>query len=93
MSAVFSGHRPYTRAEYVSDAVVHVVGLVLALIAIPALILLAALIEPSAEKLWGVSVYAASMLAMPGCSAATCWPRASAFTVMADMARRSRRWG
>jgi hemolysin III len=63
-------HRPaYSRAEFVSDAVVHVAGLTLALIAIPALIVLTALLRGDGPALLGVSVYGVAMVAMIGCSA------------------------
>jgi hemolysin III len=63
-------HRPaYSRAEFVSDAVVHVAGLTLALIAIPALIVLTALLRGDGPALVGVSVYGVAMVAMIGCSA------------------------
>lgn len=63
-------HRPaYSRAERLSDAIVHVTGLVLVLMAIPVLIVVTALLRGDAPSLVGVSVYAAAMLAMIACSA------------------------
>ena len=52
-----------TRAEYVSDAVVHVTGLVLVAGAVPWLILLAATKEHPPAML-GVSIYGASLALM-----------------------------
>ena len=62
--------RSYSRAEYVSDAVVHAIGVTLAVAAIPVLIVLAALFDPSAGKIAGAAIYGATMIAMLGCSAA-----------------------
>jgi hemolysin III len=63
-------HRPdYTRAEFISDAVVHVVGLVLVSMAVPVLIVVTALLRGDAPSMIGVSVYGAAMLAMIACSA------------------------
>ena len=65
-----AAHRPaYSRAEFVADAVVHVVGLVLVLMAVPVLIVVTALLRGDAPSLVGVSIYGAAMLAMIGCSA------------------------
>jgi hemolysin III len=59
----------YSRAELLSDAVVHVTGLVLVLVAIPVLIVLTAILRGDAAALLGVSVYGAAMVAMIACSA------------------------
>jgi hemolysin III len=61
--------RAYTRAEYVSDAVVHVAGLAFAVLAVPALIVTAALARGDAPALVGTSVYGAALILMLGCSA------------------------
>jgi hemolysin III len=61
--------RSYSRAEYVSDAVVHVAGLTLALIAVPALIVAAALLRGDAPTLVGTAVYGVALILMLGCSA------------------------
>jgi hemolysin III len=61
--------RAYSRAEYVSDAVVHVAGLALALMAVPALIVAAALLRGDAPTLVGTSVYGVALILMLGCSA------------------------
>jgi hemolysin III len=54
----------YSRAEKLSDAVVHVAGLALVLMAVPALIVVAALIRGDAPSLVGTSVYGAALIAM-----------------------------
>jgi hemolysin III len=61
--------RTYSRAEYVSDAVVHVLGLALALMAVPALVVAAALVRGDAPALVGTTVYGVALLLMLGCSA------------------------
>ena len=60
----------YTRAEKVADAAVHCVGVALALMGVPVMIVLAALLDGTGPVIAGVSVYAAGMLLMLGCSAA-----------------------
>jgi hemolysin III len=62
--------RSYSRAEYLSDAVVHAIGVTLAVAAIPVLVVLAAIFEPSGAKIAGAAIYGATMIAMLGCSAA-----------------------
>lgn len=54
----------YTRAEKISDAVVHVTGLTLVLMAVPVLIVLTALYRGDAASMVGVSIYGAALLAM-----------------------------
>ena len=61
--------RAYSRAEYVSDAAVHVAGLAAALGGVPVLIVLAALLRGDAAAVAGVAVYGATLLAMLSCSA------------------------
>jgi hemolysin III len=60
----------YSRAERLSDAVVHVAGLALVLAAVPVLIVVTALVRGDAPSLAGVSVYAAGLVLMIGASAA-----------------------
>lgn len=62
--------RTYDRAEALSDALVHVVGLVLALGAVPVLITLAAVWRTSAAGILGVSVYGATLIIMLSASLA-----------------------
>jgi len=54
----------YTRAEKVSDAVVHVAGLSLVLMAVPVLIVLTALYRGDAASVAGVSIYGVALFAM-----------------------------
>jgi hemolysin III len=61
--------KPYTRAEVLSDAVLHVTGLAMVLVAGPILVVLTALARGDAPAMIGVGVYAAAMLAMIGASA------------------------
>ncbi len=56
--------RPYDRAERMSDAVVHLAGLILALAAVPVLITLTALLRGDVAGVAGVSVYGATLIAM-----------------------------
>lgn len=63
--SVIARHRPaYSRAEMVSDAVVHVTGTVSALAAAPVLIVIAALHRGDAHALVATSVYGATLIAM-----------------------------
>ena len=62
--------RPLTRAEIAADAAVHAAGVALTLMAIPALIVLAALLHGGGAMIAAVSIYGAAMLAMFGFSAA-----------------------
>ena len=59
----------YSRAEYLSDAVVHVLGTVVVLASVPVLITLTALLRGDARSIVGTSVYGATLLAMIVCSA------------------------
>ncbi|KPQ05181.1 MAG: hemolysin III [Rhodobacteraceae bacterium HLUCCA12] len=59
----------YTRAERLADAVVHVTGLSLVLMAVPVLIVVTALQRGDALSLTGVSVYGGALFAMIFCSA------------------------
>ena len=70
MSILFAHDRPsYSRAERLSDAVVHVAGLAVVVGAVPVLIVLAALVRGDATAVFGTSVYGASLGAMILCSA------------------------
>jgi len=62
--------RVYSRAEYLSDAAVHLAGLALAAGSVPVLIVLAALLRGDAASVTGVAIYAATMALMLGASAA-----------------------
>ena len=54
----------YSRAEKVSDAVVHVAGLTLVLMAVPVLIVLTALYRGDAASVTGVSIYGGALFLM-----------------------------
>lgn len=58
----------YSRAERLSDAVVHVTGMTAALAAVPVLIVLACLLRGDAPAVFGTSVYGATLLAKLFCS-------------------------
>ena len=62
--------RPLSRGELVADAAVHAAGIALSLMAIPVMIVIAALLHGDGALIAAVSVYGAAMLAMFGCSAA-----------------------
>ena len=59
----------YSPTETFSDAVVHVVGLVIALLAVPVLITLAVVLHGNASAVVGASLYGAALIAMLLCSA------------------------
>lgn len=61
--------RAYSRAELRSDAVVHVTGLTLALVAVPALIVVTALWRGDALAMTATAIYGTTLLAMLVCSA------------------------
>lgn len=54
----------YTRAEKVSDAVVHLAGVSLVLMAVPVLIVLTALYRGDVASIAGVSIYGGALFAM-----------------------------
>jgi hemolysin III len=59
----------YSRAELISDAAVHAVGLATALVAVPVLVTLAAIWIGDATTLLAALVYGVSLIAMLSCSA------------------------
>ncbi|WP_347312216.1 PAQR family membrane homeostasis protein TrhA [Defluviimonas sp. SAOS-178_SWC] len=59
----------YSRAENLSDAVIHVSGIVVVLIAVPALITVTAFLRGDFASLFAISVYGATLVAMILCSA------------------------
>ncbi len=59
----------YSRAEIRSDAAVHLLGLGLVVLAVPALMVVTVLLRPEPPALWGVGVYGAALAAMIGASA------------------------
>lgn len=58
----------YSRAEYLSDAVVHVSGLVLVLVSVPVLITMTAFLRGDAAAMVGTAIYGATLLLMILCS-------------------------
>lgn len=69
MSVPQQNARVYSRAEYLSDAAVHVIGLSLALLAVPALLVSVTLARGDAPALVGTSVYGVALILMLACSA------------------------
>ena len=69
MSDTHKDARVYSRAEYLSDAAVHVAGLSLAVLAVPALLVTAAVVRGDAPSLVGTSVYGIALILMLACSA------------------------
>ena len=61
--------RVYSRAEYLSDAAIHVVGVVAALIAAPVAVTLAAVWGGDAGTVSAMTIYAVTLIAMLSCSA------------------------
>lgn len=59
----------YSRAEHLSDAVVHGLGLIAVLVAVPVLITLAAVLRGDAATVTAASVYGVALIAMIACSA------------------------
>lgn len=59
----------YSRAEYLSDAAIHVVGLVMSVLLAPALILLAVSVRGDAPAVVGTTIYGVTLVAMILCSA------------------------
>lgn len=69
MRHLIEPRQDYSRAERLSDAVVHVTGLTLALMAVPVLIVLTALFRGDLPSMLGVAVYSMALVAMLGFSA------------------------
>jgi hemolysin III len=59
----------YTRAEWLSDATVHVSGVVAALLAVPVLVTLAVILRGDAAAIAGTTLYGVALIAMLLCSA------------------------
>lgn len=59
----------YTRSERISDAVIHVSGLAIVLIAVPVLVTITAFLRGDATALLAISVYGLALIAMIACSA------------------------
>ena len=78
MSNIFAPRTTYTRTERISDGIVHVVGTLMALTAVPVLVTLAVMMRGDMATVSGVAIYGASLIAMLACSAAynMAWPGA-----------------
>lgn len=63
-----AGSRPYSRAEYLSDAAIHVLGISFALVAGPILVTIAAVRSGDGATVGAVALYAVTLLAMLTCS-------------------------
>lgn len=66
---MFAPRTAYSRAEHLSDAVVHVSGVVVVAVAVPVLIGLALVLRGDAGAVVGTSVYGVTLVAMILCSA------------------------
>ena len=62
--------RPYDRAERLSDALVHIAGLALAVVAVPALIATTATLRGDAAGIAAVTIYGVTLIAMLSASLA-----------------------
>lgn len=67
-SAKVSSRVTYSRAEKLSDAVVHIAGLSLVLMAVPVLIVVTVLTHGDVAAVMGVSIYGGALVAMIFCS-------------------------
>lgn len=59
----------YSRAEYISDAVIHVSGLVSVMLAVPVLITLTVMVRGDAPAIIGTAIYGVTLITMILCSA------------------------
>jgi hemolysin III len=66
---LLSERHGYSRTERLSDAVVHISGVVVALLAVPVLITLAVVLRGDAPAIVGTSLYGVALIAMLLCSA------------------------
>lgn len=62
--------RPYDRAELFSDALVHITGLILAVVAVPVLITMTAVLRGDATGIVAVSIYGVTLITMLSASLA-----------------------
>lgn len=78
MSGIFAPRTTYSRTERISDGVIHVVGTLMALTAVPVLVTMAVVMRGDLAAVSGVAIYGASLIAMLACSAAynMAWPGA-----------------
>jgi hemolysin III len=61
---LLAARQDYTRAEWLSDAVVHVLGVVVALMAVPVLITLAIVLRGDAPAIAATTLYGLALIAM-----------------------------
>lgn len=61
--------RDYSQAERVADATIHVIGVIAALLSVPVLVTLAAILRDDGPLVAAVAVYGATLIAMLGFSA------------------------
>ncbi len=61
---LLAARHDYSRAEWISDAVVHVLGVIAALIAVPVLITLAVVLRGDAPAVASTSLYGVALIAM-----------------------------
>lgn len=61
---LLAARQDYTRQEWLSDAVVHVLGVVAALVAVPVLITLAVMLRGDTPAVASTSLYGAALIAM-----------------------------
>lgn len=66
---LLSARHSYSRAERLSDAVVHLSGIAVALLAVPVLIVLAVVLRGDTPAVFGTSLYGVALIAMLVCSA------------------------
>jgi len=59
----------YSQAERIADGLLHVIGVVSALVAVPIMVTLAAVWYGSASTVWSALIYGISLIAMLTCSA------------------------
>ncbi|NND20520.1 MAG: Hly-III family protein, partial [Silicimonas sp.] len=69
MPAVLAKRIAYTRAEYFSDLIVHLTGVVAVAAAVPVLVMLAILLDGTSAQVIATLVYGFGLVAMIGCSA------------------------
>jgi hemolysin III len=69
MSNALISRKTYTRAEHLSDVMVHLVALIAAIVAVPVLIALAAVWHGDASAVTAIGVYGATLILMIACSA------------------------
>lgn len=69
MTQTLISRKAYTRAEHLSDVMVHLVALAAALVAVPILVTLAAVWHGDASAVTAIGVYGTTLILMIACSA------------------------